>query len=244
MIFKPFYRDETGCAAYVFGCGGHGLGAVVDPHEKDVEAYAQFAKDKGLRITHVIDTHVHADHRSGGRRLAELTGARYCLHRSADVAFPFEPLDDAQEIALGNTRIRVLHTPGHSPESICLLVTDLRRGPEPWFLLTGDTLFSGAVGRPDLPGHARENAALLHGSLAEKVLGLPGELEVYPAHYSGSVCGAGLSGKPSTTIAFEKRWNPLLSLPRDEFVSRTSDGIPPKPAGMEAILRFNQGRAA
>jgi hydroxyacylglutathione hydrolase len=244
MIFKPFYRDETGCAAYVFGCGGCGLGAAVDPLERDVETYVEFARAKGLRLTHVIDTHVHADHRSGARRLAELTGARYCLHRSADVAFPFEPLDDGQEIELGNTRVRVLHTPGHTPESVSLLVTDLRRGPEPWFVLTGDTLFSGAVGRPDLPGDARGNAALLHASLSSKLLGLPGELEVYPAHYSGSACGVGMSGKPSTTVAFEKRWNPLLSLPRDEFVARTAEGIPAKPVEMEAILRFNQGRAA
>lgn len=243
MIFKPFYRDETGCAAYVFGCGSCGLGAAVDPQESEVDAYAEFARAKGLRLTHVIDTHVHADHRSGGRKLAEVTDARYCLHRSADVAFPFEPLDDGQEIELGNTRVRVLHTPGHTPESICLLVTDLRRGPEPWFVLTGDTLFSGAVGRPDLPGDARRNAALLHDSLSAKLLGLPPELEVYPAHYSGSACGVGMSGKPSTTVAFEKRWNPLLSLPRDEFVARTAEGIPAKPAEMEAILRFNQGRA-
>jgi hydroxyacylglutathione hydrolase len=243
MIFKPFYRDETGCAAYVFGCGSCGLGAAVDPQEREVDAYAEFARAKGLRLTHVIDTHVHADHRSGGRKLAEVTGARYCLHRSADVAFRFEPLDDGQEIELGNTRVRVLHTPGHTPESICLLVTDLRRGPEPWFVLTGDTLFSGAVGRPDLPGDARGSAALLHDSLSAKLLGLPPELEVYPAHYSGSVCGVGMSGKPSTTVAFEKRWNPLLSLARDEFVARTAEGIPAKPAEMEAILRFNQGRA-
>jgi glyoxylase-like metal-dependent hydrolase (beta-lactamase superfamily II) len=243
MIFKPFYRDDTGCAAYVFGCGGRGVGAVVDPQERDVDAYADYARAKGLRITHVIDTHVHADHRSGARRLAEITGARYCLHRAADVAFAFEPLDDGQEIELGNVRVRVLHTPGHTGESVCLLVTDLRRGPEPWFLLTGDTLFSGAVGRPDLPGRARENAAALHESLTSKLLGLPGELEVYPAHFSGSVCGVGMSGKPSSTLAFEKRWNPLLAAGREEFVARTSEGIPPKPAEMEAILRYNQGRA-
>src|SRR4029078_587108 len=128
------------------------------------------------------DTHVHADHRSGGRALAEATGARYCLHRSADVAFPFEPLDDQQVLHLGNTTGRVLHTPGHTPESICLLVSDLRRGPAPWFVCTGDTLFSGAVRRPDLPGRERENAAELHRSLHERLLALPDEVEVYPGH--------------------------------------------------------------
>lgn len=188
--------------------------------------------------------HIHADHCSGGRRLAERVGADYCLHRSADVAFPFTPIDDGQEIELGNTRVRVLHTPGHTPESISLLVSDLRRGPAPWFVLTGDTLFSGAVGRPDLPGHERENAARLHGSLHAKLLGLPDDLEVYPAHFSGSMCGAGMSGKPSSTIGFEKRWNPLLSIEERAFVEQVSEKVPPKPASMAAILAFNRGRAA
>jgi glyoxylase-like metal-dependent hydrolase (beta-lactamase superfamily II) len=243
MIFKPFHYFDTGCAAYVFGCGTLGKCAVVDPQERDVDAYAAFAEAKGMRITHVIDTHVHADHRSGGRALAAKTGAKYCMHRSADVAFPFEPLDDEQLIELGNTTARVLHTPGHTPESICLLVSDLRRGPDPWFLLTGDTIFVGAVGRPDLPGRTRENAAELHKSLKQKLLPLPETLEVYPAHFSGSVCGAGMSGKPMTTLAFERRWNPALSLGLEEFVAQVSEGIPAKPAEMEAILRFNQGRA-
>ena len=242
MIFKPYHHFETGCAAYVFGCGGLGKCAVVDAHEGDVDAYAAFAESKGMRITHVIDTHVHADHRSGGPALAKNVGALYCLHESAGVAFPFEPLHDGQEIALGNTRARVLHTPGHTPESLCLVVTDLRRGADPWFVLTGDTLFVGAVGRPDLPGRARENAGELHDSIHAKLLALPGDVEVYPGHFSGSLCGAGMSGKPSSTIAFEKRWNPLLSMPRDELIDAICD-VPPKPASMEQILRFNQGRA-
>ncbi len=139
MHFKPFYYFDSGCAAYVLGCGTKGQCAVVDPQERDIDSYLAFADAKGMRITHIIDTHIHADHRSGGRELAARTGASYCLHRSADVTFPFEPLDDGQNIELGNTIVRVLHTPGHTPESISLLVSDLRRGPEPWFLLTGDT---------------------------------------------------------------------------------------------------------
>jgi hydroxyacylglutathione hydrolase len=243
MIFKPFYCDAKGCAAYLFGCGSQGLCAVVDPQENDVEAYRRCADAKGMRITHVIDTHVHADHRSGGRALAAATGARYCLHRAADVVFPFESLDDGQTVELGNTVVRVIHTPGHTPESICLLVSDLRRSPDPWFVCTGDTLFVGAVGRPDLPGRERENAAELYRSLHEKLLTLPAELEVYPAHFAGSACGAGISGKPMTTLAFEKRWNGLLAVDADEFISRLSEGITPKPADMVSILRFNQGRA-
>jgi glyoxylase-like metal-dependent hydrolase (beta-lactamase superfamily II) len=244
MFLKPFYRYETGCAAYVLGCGTCAKCAVVDPQEQDVNAYAEFARSKGMQITHVIDTHVHADHRSGGRALAKLAGAKYCLHQAADVSFAFEPLSDGQEIELGNTRLRVLHTPGHTPESICLVVTDLRRGPEPWFVLTGDTLFVGAVGRPDLPGRTQESAAELYRNVHEKLLSLPDALEVYPAHFAGSACGAGMSGKPSSTLWFEKRWNPALSLPREEFVRVIADGIPPKPAGMAEILRFNQGSQA
>ena len=242
MIFKPYYSFETGCAAYLFGCGGLGKCAVVDAHERDLDAYAEFAASKGMRITHVIDTHVHADHRSGGAALAKKAGAAYCLHESADVAFPFEPLRDGQEVELGNTRVKVLHTPGHTPESVCLVVTDLRRAADPWFVCTGDTLFVGAVGRPDLPGRARQNAGELHDSIHAKLLSLPGELEVYPGHFAGSACGAGMSGKPSSTIAFEKRWNPLLSKSREEFVDAVSE-VPPKPAGMERTLRANQGRS-
>lgn len=241
MIFKPFYKYETGCASYLFGCGGLGKCAVVDPLERDVDAYIAFANAKEMRITHVLETHVHADHRSGGRALAERTDAVYCLHRTAEVVFPFEPLDDGQEIELGNVRVTVLHTPGHTPESVCYLVADLRRGPDPWFVLTGDTLFVGAVGRPDLPGHARENAAVLYSSVHDKLLDLSEMIEIFPGHFSGSVCGAGMSGKPSTTLAFEKRFNALLHMDREEFVEALCD-VPPKPAEMAAIMRFNQGR--
>jgi hydroxyacylglutathione hydrolase len=243
MIFKPYYYFETGCAAYLLGCGGLGKCAVVDAHERDVDAYIAFAASKGMRITHVIDTHVHADHRSGGAELAKKVGAAYCLHASADVALPFEPLADGLEIELGNVRAQVLHTPGHTPESISLLVTDHRRGTDPWFVLTGDTLFVGAVGRPDLPGRARENAERLYDSIHGKLLTLPEDVEIYPGHFSGSVCGAGMSGKPSSTIAFEKRWSPLLKKPRAEFVEALID-VPPKPVEMEQILRLNQGRAS
>lgn len=241
MIFRPYYDFDTGCAAYLFGCGGLGKCAVVDAHEEDVDAYAAFAASKGMRITHVIDTHVHADHRSGGPALASKAGAKYCLHGAADVDLPFEPLHDGQEIELGNTRVEVRHTPGHTPESISLVVRDLRRGPEPWMVLTGDTLFVGAVGRPDLPGRTRENAGELYDSIHAKLLTLPGDVEVYPAHFAGSACGVGMSGKPSSTIAFEMRFNPLLAMSRDEFVEATSE-VPPKPAAMEQVLRGNRGR--
>lgn len=241
MIFRPFYTFETGCAGYLLGCGGLGKCAVVDAHERDIDAYLAFAAAKEMQITHVIETHVHADHRSGGPALAARVGAKYCLHASAGVDMAFEPLHDGQELALGNTRMRVLHTPGHTPESLCLVVADLRRGPDPWFVLTGDTLFVGAVGRPDLPGRVQESAGELFDSIHDKLLTLPAELEVYPAHFAGSACGAGISGKPSTTLAFERRYNPLLALERDAFIAAVAD-VPPKPAEIDAILRFNRGR--
>ena len=240
MIFRPFYYDDMGCAAYLLGCGTQGQCAVVDARTDDVEAYVRFAHDKGMRITHVIDTHVHADHRSGGPALARRTDAEYCLHESADVAFAFTPLGDGQIIELGNVHLEVLHTPGHSPESLCLVVTDVRRGADPWFVLTGDTLFVGAVGRPDLPGHAREHASALYASVHDKLLTLPADLEIYPGHFSGSVCGKGLSGKPTSTIGFERRWNPVLSLDRNAFMERMTD-VPEKPAEMEQIMAFNRG---
>lgn len=240
MIFRPFYYFDRGCAAYLFGCGSLGRCAVVDPRADDVESYMSFAASKSMRITHVLDTHVHADHRSGGWDLAQRVDASYCLHESADLHLPFTRLKDGEEVELGNTRVKVIHTPGHSPESVCLLVTDLKRGPDPWFVLTGDTLFVGAVGRPDLPGRARENACELYASIHEKLLPLPDGIEVYPAHFSGSVCGAGLSGKPMSTMAFERRWNPMLSLGREAFIEALAV-VPPKPADMERILASNRG---
>jgi hydroxyacylglutathione hydrolase len=240
MIFQPFFRPATGCAGYLVGCAGKGVCAAVDPRAEDVEAYLEAASSRGMRMAYVIDTHLQADHRSGGRRLAEKSGARYALHRLADVGFPFEPLDDGQILELGNVALRVLHTPGHTIESISLVVTDRRRGDEPWLVLTGDTLFSGAVGRPDLPGHAEESAAELWTSL-RKLMALPDTVEVYPAHFAGSACGAGMNGKPMSTIGFERRWNALLGLPQEEFVRRVTEGIPAKPAEMMEVIRFNQG---
>lgn len=242
MIFRPFYYFDTGCAAYVFGCGTKGLCTVVDPQERDADAYLAFADAKGMKVSHVFDTHVHADHRSGGREIARRAGAKYCLHRSADVAFPFEAVDDGQRIELGNTLVDVVHTPGHTPESMCLLVRDLRRGPEPWFVCTGDTLFVGSVGRPDLPGDAKADAARLWASIREKLLPLPETIEIFPAHFAGSACGAGLSGKPSSTLAFEKVWNKALSLSQQAFVDQLTSERFAAPLDMPKVLRFNQGR--
>ena len=209
MIFRPYYYFDTGCAAYLFGCGSEGKCAVVDPQERDVDAYVDFAAAKGMRITHVIDTHVHADHLSGGRRSPSGSGpilpARIRRGRLPLRPAPRRRRNRARQYARRPCSTR----PATATTASALLVTDLRRGPEPWFVLTGDTLFVGSVGRPDLHAHAREIAAQLYDSLHAKLMTLPDDIEIYPGHFSGSLCGAGMSGKPSSTIAFEKRWNPL-----------------------------------
>lgn len=240
MIFRQFRSEDTGCAAYLLGCGGQGVAAVVDPRASDLELYLELAGTKNLRITQVLDTHIHADHLSGGRELAARTGAEYRLHRAAETAFAFAPMSDGERIAVGNVSIEVIHTPGHSPESVCLLVTDLSRGAEPWFLLTGDTLFVGAVGRPDLHGDRHQSARRLHASLHGRILDLPAGLEIYPGHFGGSLCGTGISGKPSTTLGFERRFNPLLALAEEPFVAAVA-AVPEEPAAMREILRANRG---
>ena len=138
--------------------------------------------------------------------------------------------------------VDVVHTPGHTPDSICLVVTDKRRTEVPWFVLTGDTLFVGSAGRPDLAGKETEMAAQLYDTLQQRLLTLPAEVELYPGHTSGSACGAGMSGKPMSTLGFEKRSNPLLSMSRDEFVAALTETIPPRPAEMDRMVAFNLGR--
>ncbi|HJW25921.1 MAG TPA: MBL fold metallo-hydrolase [Rhodocyclaceae bacterium] len=242
MFFRQLATREA-TLSYLFGCGTCHAAVAADPVLGDEDWFLAEAAKQDVRITHVIDTHVHADHYSGGRALAEKAGAIYCLHESngGRVRFPFEALRDGQHLVVGNVVVEVVHTPGHTPDSICLLVTDRRRGDAPWFILTGDTLFVGAIGRPDLAGQEREMAGQLYDSIHGRILSLPAELECYPGHTSGSVCGAGISGKPGSTLAFEKRWNPLLSMARDAFVEALTGEIPPRPAEMERWVAANLG---
>lgn len=247
MFFRQLLAKEA-TLSYFFGCGSCHVGVVVDPVLGDEDWFIAEAAKQDVQITHVIDTHVHADHFSGGPALAARTGAAYCLHESnaGRVQVPFTPLIDNQRIEVGNVFIDVLHTPGHTPDSVCLLVTDKRRmgeaQPEPWFVLTGDTLFIGAVGRPDLAGKETEMAGQIHASIHQRLLHLPAEVEIYPGHTSGSVCGAGMSGKPGSTIGFERRWNPMLKLEKDDFIAALTREIPPRPAEMERMVAFNLGR--
>jgi|ERR1700690_529045 hydroxyacylglutathione hydrolase len=248
MFFRQLATREA-TLSYLFGCGSCHVAVAVDPVLGDKEWFITEAAKQDVKITHVIDTHVHADHYSGGRALAEKTGALYCLHEAnaGRVNFEFEALHDGQHIVVGNVWVTVLHTPGHTPDSICLKVTDKRRVGEeaaaPWFVVTGDTLFVGAVGRPDLAGKETEMAGQIYDSLHSKLLTLPDEVELYAGHVAGSVCGAGISGKPASTLGFEKRWNPMLSLDRAAFVEALTKEIPPRPAEMDRMVQINLGQA-
>ncbi len=216
------------------------MAAVVDP-QQDITTYLEAAKAAEVRIKYVIDTHVHADHISGGRRLAESTGAEYVLHAEVGTAYTFRGVREGDVLTLGNVLIQVLHTPGHTPEHISLLVTDKTRGAEPWFVLTGHTLMVGDLGRTELASDAEEGARALFESV-QKLKGLPDYLEVYPGAFAGSVCGRSLSGKPVSTIGFEQRFNKAFQLNDAEaFVGFMLQNVPPRPPRAEEIRAINLG---
>lgn len=237
MIFRQFLHVEPIGASYVFGCGGHGVCAVVDPFEQ-IEPYIQAASALRLQIRYVIDTHVHADHVSGGRRLAVRAGAEYVRHASAATERTTGVVD-GQEVTLGNVVVRVLHTPGHTPEHICLLVVDRTRGDEPWLVLTGHTLMVGDMGRTELATDAETGAAALYQSAA-RLRELPDHVEVWPGAFAGSVCGRSLSGKPSSTIGFERRFNRSFRLEdRAAFIAAMLRDVPAPPPNAAHVRAVN-----
>jgi hydroxyacylglutathione hydrolase len=249
MIFRQILRSESGCASYLLGCAHSGQALVVDPlADLGARAYALEAADRGLRIAYVIDTHIHADHASAAQELARTTGATLALPASAPAEYPFHPLADGDAVEVGMVHLRVLHTPGHTPESICLLGADTARSEQPWFLLSGDTLFPGDVGRPDLlldaeDGAARtaEQARQLYESLFERLLKLDDFIEIYPGHFGGSACGGvNMSGKPASTIGFERRWNlALQQRDREAFVRFVLETLRPQPENYHQVKRAN-----
>ncbi len=245
MYFRQLLNDETACASYLFGCNTAGQLAVVDPHIDLVDDYIALAEGQGSRIAAVIETHVQADHVSGLPELVEKTGATAYLPEDAGVDFNHHALADGERIELGNTAIQAIATPGHAAAHHAYLVTDHRRGEEPWMVLTGDALLVGDAGRPDLHAHgeltAEEMGRTLYRSLTERLLALPDHLLLYPAHYSGSVCGRGLSGNPASTIGFERRNNRALGFgSEDEFVAALLEDIPPAPERQAEILAANR----
>jgi hydroxyacylglutathione hydrolase len=240
MILRQFLHKDPVGISYFFGCGGRAAGAVVDPAE-DFEPYLRAAENAGMRIHYVIDTHVHADHLSAGRQLAEAAGAEYVLCAAANVSFPFKKVRDEEILPLGNVTVTVLHTPGHTPEHICLLVSDRTRAEEPWFALTGHTLMAGDLGRTELAVSAEQGAKDLFRS-ARRLAALPDYIEVLPGAYAGSVCGRSLSGKPSSTIGFEKRHNQALAIQNEaEFIRFMLAEIPPAPPEAAALRAANSG---
>lgn len=243
MILRQFLHSSPVAASYLFGCGGHSAGAVVDPVGA-IAPYLEAAEATGMRIRYVIDTHVHADHVSSARELAAAAGAEYVLFADADVSFPYMAVRDGDVLELGNVVITVLHTPGHTPEHISLLVTDRTRSADPWFVLTGHTLMVGDLGRTELATTVEDGARALFRS-AQTFKALPDHLEVLPGAYSGSVCGRSLSGKPVSTIGFEKRHNKALKIDDEaEFVRIMTANIPPSPPDAAQLRAVNSGRAA
>jgi glyoxylase-like metal-dependent hydrolase (beta-lactamase superfamily II) len=243
MILRQYLHTDPVGASYLFGCAGRACAAVVDPIG-DIGSYRRMADETGMRIRYVIDTHLHADHLSSGRALAEATGADYVLFEGAKVTFPFRGVRDGEELELGNVAIKVLHTPGHTPEHISMLVTDRTRSDEPWFVLTGHTLMVGDLGRTELAASAEEGALALFASM-QRLKALPDYLEVLPGAFSGSVCGRSLSGKPVSTIGFEKRHNKAFGIEdAQDFVRAMIADIPPPPPQAAQIRAMNSGIAA
>jgi hydroxyacylglutathione hydrolase len=235
MILRQFLHTAPVGVSYLFGCGGKASGAVVDPIG-DIQFYL-----RGMRIRFVIDTHIHADPASAGRRLAMACDAPYVLAATAHASFPFHAAQDGEIISLGNVAAKVLHTPGHTPEHLCLVVSDGTRADEPWFVFTGHTLMVGDLGRTELAASPEEGARTMLASV-QRLKSLPDYVEVLPGAFSGSLCGRRLSGKPWSTIGFERRNNRAFAMDdEDEFVRDMLRDVPRSPVDAARIRAVNAG---
>jgi len=245
MYFRQLLNERTACASYLLGCKSRSQLAVVDPHVDLVDEYIALAEGQGIPIVAVFDTHVQADHVSGLPELVERTGAVAYLPEGAGVEFEHHALSDGEVIELGNTLVEAVATPGHAGAHHAYLVTDRTRSEDPWLLLSGDALLVGDAGRPDLHAGAEQSveemAGALYRSLTERLLALPDHIVLYPAHYSGSVCGRGLSANPVSTIGFERRHNPALRFDSEQaFVEALTKDIPPAPEHQAEIVAANR----
>lgn len=245
MLFRQLLNDEIACASYLLGCKTHSQLAVVDPHVDLVDDYLALAEAHGCRIAAVLETHVQADHLSGMATLVERSGATPYMPAGAGVEFDHRPLADGEVVRLGNTEIEAIATPGHAAPHHSYLVTDHVRADDPWMVLSGDALLVGDAGRPDLHAHgdltAEQMARTLYRSLTERLLVLPDHLLLYPGHYSGSVCGRGLSAHPASTIGFERRHNlALRHSSEEEFVAALTEDVPPAPERQAEIVAANR----
>lgn len=254
MYFEQFYLTCLAHASYIIGSEGEA--AVIDP-QRDVDIYLKAAAEQNLIIRHIFETHLHADFVSGHKELAARTGAKIYIGAPANAEFPHVPLTDGFEVKTGAVRIRALETPGHTPESVCLVITDEekssennsseRKPPQPCAVLTGDTLFIGDVGRPDLSKThtSRELAGLLYDSLHEKLLALPDAVKVYPAHGAGSLCGRAMRAERSSTIGTERLTNYALQIAsREEFIAQLTANLPSRPDYFLEDAEINRSGAA
>ncbi len=242
MIFRQITHDDLGCASYLIGDEQAGVAAVVDPRF-EIDEYLDLARYMGVTIEHIFETHNHADHVSGHGRLAAATGATIHIHRAASPDYEHVPFDDGDEFALGALTVRALHTPGHRPEHTAFALIDGHRGSEPWAVLSGDTLFVGDIARPDLAVEKSEGARGIFRSLHDRLLTLGAEVEVWPGHLGGSMCGGpGMDMKICSTIGYERAHNPTLAiLSEDEFVTAALAKLGPQPPKFKAIVELNRG---
>ncbi len=242
MLFRQITHDDLGCASYLIGDEHAGVAAVVDPRF-EIDEYLELARYHGVTIEHVLETHNHADHVSGHGRLVAATGARIHIHRDARPDYAHEAFDDGWELRLGSLCVRALHTPGHRPEHTAFLLIDGDRGPEPWAVLTGDSLFVGDVARTDLAIEPAQGARDIFRSVRERLITLPDDCEVWPAHLGGSMCGgSGMDMKICSTIGFEKQHNAALAIDEEEeFVTQSLAKLGAQPPNFERIVSLNRG---
>ncbi len=241
MYFKQIAVEGMGCLSYLIGCPVAKVACVVDP-KRDVQDYIELARKNDMTITHVFETHVHADHVSGNMELKSRTRAKIHFFEGSPVTFDHVAVREGDIFEFGNAKLEILNTPGHTPHAMSILVTDRSRGEEPWLVLTGDCLFVGDVGRPDLAGEELigEQVDNLYRSLYGKLGQLPESVEVFPAHGEGSLCGKGMSAKSSSTIGFEKRNNPVLDMEESAFKSVFSASFPERPKSFTHIIETNK----